>query len=171
MTSATATGTSLTATHLQMLRFSRGATKKMLEGISAARACEQPTNCMNHALWTLGHLASTDDFMLVEFTGQKSALPESWNTLFGMGSTPTSDASKYPSMAEVSKALDERRAVLEKWVASLTPAHMATQTPEGWRPYTPTLGDVPGFIAWHEGYHQGQLAVLRRGLGLGRAFG
>jgi len=168
---STVTANAPTATHLQMLRFSRGATKMMLDGIAPERLCEQPGHCVNNAIWTTGHLASTDDFILVEFAGETSTLPSNWNELFGMGSTPTSDRSKYPPMAELTKALDERRAAVEKWIASLSPAQLASSTPEGWRPYAPTFGDVPGFIAWHEGYHQGQLAVLRRGLGLPRAFG
>jgi len=31
-----------------------------------------------------------------------------------------------------------------------------------------TLGDVMLYLAWHEGYHNGQLAVWRRAAGISR---
>lgn len=167
---STATATQATTAHLQSLRFTRGATRMMLDGITPEQICAQPGPCVNHALWTVGHLAVTDDYFIGEFAGQKASLA-AWNDLFGMGSTPTSDATKYPSLAEIMKVFDERRAVLEKWIGALTAAQLATTTPEAWRPYAPMLGDIPFFVAWHEGYHQGELAVLRKALGLARAFG
>jgi len=170
-TTATTTATSATAMHMQVLRFTRGATEALLKDFPESKYCEQPGPCVNHALWNLGHFASTDDYFAGKFGGTTSMLPPEWDKLFGMGSTPTSDASKYPSIAEVRKAMVTTRAAVEKWVSSLSAAQLSTATPEDWHAYAPTVGDLPPFLAWHEGYHQGQLSVLRRGLGLARAFG
>jgi uncharacterized damage-inducible protein DinB len=168
----TAAPPSAAASQAHMIRLARASTKKMLEGIPQDKLCAQPGSCINHALWIMGHLASSDDYFLKEFGGgAKLALSESWHTLFGMGAKPVADPSKYPSVAEVRKAFDERHAAWVKWVESLTAAQLRQATPEGWRAYAPTLGDLPLFAAWHEGYHAGQLAPIRRGLGLGPAFG
>jgi uncharacterized damage-inducible protein DinB len=43
--------------------------------------------------------------------------------------------------------------------------------PEAWRKYAPTVADTISFFAWHEGYHAGQVSVLRKALGLPNAFG
>ncbi|MCL4212262.1 MAG: DinB family protein [Phycisphaeraceae bacterium] len=157
---------------VHQVRFARGATKKLLEGIPADRCCEQPGSCVNHALWIAGHLACTDDWFLKEFGGAAGfALPEKWHTIFGYGSKPTSDTSQYPSYAEVLKAMDERHGAVVRWLESMTAEQMDTPTAENWRNYAPTLGDLGHFAAWHEGYHGGQLATLRRGFGLPSAFG
>lgn len=157
---------------VHQVRFARGATKKLLEGIPADRVCEQPGSCVNHALWIAGHLACSDDWFLKEFGGAAEfALPEKWHTIFGSGSRPTSDASQYPPFAEVLKAMDERRAALLAWLGSLSREQVDTPTSENWQAYAPTIGDLGHFAAWHEGYHGGQLATLRKAFGLTSAFG
>ncbi len=165
------THTPAAAAQIHQLNFVHGGTKKMLEGIPKDKLCAQPGTCANHALWIVGHLASTDDYFVHEFSGAKMALPEAWHKLFGMNSKPVADASQYPSYEEVSKAFEERRAALIKWFESLTADQLRKPTKEGWTKYAPTLGDVAHFVAWHEGYHCGQLSVVRRGLGLAPTFG
>lgn len=160
-----------TASLLHQLRMSRGGTKLLLAGIPTDQFCTQPMPDGHHAMWIVGHLASTDDYFGKEFAGVASALPKSWHELFGMGSKPASDASRYPAPAEVLQALDDRRAPLEKWIEGLSPEQLAKSNGKDWAPYAPTVGDLPFFIAWHEGYHAGQLAAVRRSLGLPSAFG
>jgi uncharacterized damage-inducible protein DinB len=159
------------ASQLHQLRFARGATSRLLEGIPADKVCAQPGTCVNHVMWLTGHLACVDDSLLKEFTGTRLALPEKWHAIFGMKSKPAADAKEYPSYAEVRKAFDERREAMLKWVGGLGATQLEAPAPEKWRKYAPTIGDVPHFVAWHEGYHSGQIAAVRRGLGLGPAFG
>ncbi len=156
---------------LHLLRFSRGATMKMFDGVPDSKYAAGTDAVPNHGLWTLGHLVTTDDWFAGEFGKVPSGVPASWNELFGMKSRPVPDASKYPSVAEVKKALADRRAALEKWILTLTPAQLAAKTPDDWQTYAPTIEDMLYFIAWHEGYHTGQLAPFRRAVGLGPAFG
>lgn len=160
-----------TASHVHALRFAHDATSRLIDGIPREKLCAQPGSCVNHAMWIVGHLTCTDDYVLKEFAGARPALPESWNKTFGTGSKPTSDPSHYPSPAEVKKAFDERHAALVSWVESLTPEALERSTPEGWQPYAPTVGDVIYFCTWHAGYHGGQLTALRRAFGLPPAFG
>lgn len=159
------------ANAMHLLRFSRGATMKMFEGVPESKYAAGSDAVPNHGLWTLGHLATTDDWFANEFGKVPSGVPASWNDLFGMKSKPLPDASKYPSIAEVKRALEDRRAAVEKWILSLTPAQLAAKTADNWQSFAPTMADVLYFISWHEGYHTGQLAPFRRGIGLGPAFG
>lgn len=160
------------ASQIHQLQFSRGATAMLLKDIPADQRCAQPGPCVNHVMWILGHLACTDDFFLKEFAGAKAlALPEDWHKLFGYGSKPTCDAKAYPPFEMVSKAFDERRAAFIKWHEGLSAAELEQAGPADWQKYAPTLGDVAGFAAYHEGYHGGQLSALRRAFGLSPAFG
>jgi uncharacterized damage-inducible protein DinB len=159
------------AAQLHQLQFARNATSRLLDGIPADKVCAQPGTCVNHAMWITGHLACVDDYFMKEFGGGKLALPEKWHAIFGMKSKPTADAKQYPAYAEVRKAFDERRAAFLKWVGGLSSAQLEGPVSEGWRKYARNVGDVAHFAAWHEGYHSGQIAALRRGFGLGPAFG
>ncbi len=160
-----------TGSHVHALRFAHDSTRKLIDGVPKEKLCAQPGSCANHAMWVVGHLACTDDYILKEFAFAKLALPDSWHKSFGGGSKPTSDPSEYPPPAEVKKAFDERHAALVQWVESLTPEELDKPTPEGWQPYAPTIGDVVYFCTWHSGYHSGQLTALRRAFGLPAAFG
>ncbi len=171
MSASTAVSTSPAATQIQAIRFARGATKKLFEGIPADKMCVIPAGCSKHALWIAGHLATTDAWFVAEFGGGKSTLPEAWNKLFGMNSTASADAKTYPPAAEVLKALDASHAGVLRWLDSLTTEQMEKPMPQEWQAYAPTFGDVPTFAAWHEGYHAGQLSAVRKGLGLAAAFG
>lgn len=88
-----------------------------------------------------------------------------------MDSLPTSDASRYPSMAELRNAMDEQRSAFVKWLESLSAEQLAQPTAERWHAYAATQGDIAYFLAWHEGFHGGQLSTLRRAQQLPRAFG
>jgi uncharacterized damage-inducible protein DinB len=164
------------ASQLHQLRFARGATLRLLDGIPADKRCVQPAIAggaalANHATWIVGHLASTEDFFLAEFSGGTPALSEKWRSLFGGGSTPVDDPAAYPPFEEVMRTFEERREALTRWFESLTVDQIAEPAPEKWRPYAPTLGDLAPFLAYHEGYHGGQLAVARKACGLSPAFG
>lgn len=159
------------AVQLQAIKFARGGTKTLLEGIPADKMCEIPAGCSKHALWIAGHLASTDDWFVAELGGGKSNIPEAWQELFGMKSSANADASLYPPAAEVMKALDASHAAVIKWIGSLTSEQLEKPMPKEWQAYAPTMADVPTFAAWHEAYHAGQLSAVRKGLGLPAAFG
>ena len=159
------------ATQIQAIKFARGATKKILEGIPADKLGVIPAGCSKNAIWIAGHLATTDDWFMTQFGGRKSAVPEAWQKLFSMNSTATADAKAYPQMAEVMKALDAGHAGVLKWLESLTAEQLEAPMPKEWQAFAPNMSDVPTFAAWHEGYHAGQLSMVRKGLGLAPAFG
>jgi uncharacterized damage-inducible protein DinB len=159
------------APQLQAVKFARGGTKKLLEGIPADKLCVIPTGCSKHALWIAGHLACTDDWFVAEFGGGKAKIPEAWQKIFGMNSIANADSKSYPPIAEVMKALDASHAAVIKWVGSLSAEQLQKAMPKEWEAYAPTMANVPMFAAWHEGYHAGQLSAVRKGLGLPAAFG
>jgi uncharacterized damage-inducible protein DinB len=129
----------------------------------------QPAGARNHPAWTLGHL------LYVEAQGARTLglspdLPAGWKERFAPGSEPAPDRRGYPSKSELFERLGGLRIALLGAVEAMSPEDLERQAPP-----TPvlgrcaTLGDVLLYLAWHEGYHNGQLAVWRRAAGIGQA--
>lgn len=133
----------------------------LLAGFPADKATYQPTPTINHALWIVGHLAHTEDWIAGKLDGRPSALPAGYDELFAYGST-LKKADAYPPFDE---AKAQRRAARERLLAGLRAASdekLAETVPEL---ETDLLG-AAFMAAWHEGWHSGQFSILRRGLNL-----
>ena len=150
---------------LSLLAFSHKMISDMLSGVPAEQCTAQSGPVTNHVLWTLGHVAMTNDWLASLIDG-RPALPKAFESLFGMGSVPVVDTSKYPSLAEVRAEFDRGYERLVSAAKKRNDAELLT----------PPLGNSFGFTnnkldsvlkaAWHEGWHIGQIADLRRGLGI-----
>ena len=79
---------------------------------------------------------------------------------------PTRRRSRVEPNATVRSTLKERRAALLEWAASLDAETARERLPENWQAYAPTKGDLPAFMAAHESMHVGQLATIRKALGM-----
>lgn len=120
----------------------------------------------NHALWVLGHLAWTDDYFVAFFSKKPSAISPDWPKRFGMGSTPTTDASAYPSLAQVKDSMCNARDRLIDWFKLMDEKQLLSPLPSDWTGFAPNFACMMNSIAWHEGLHAGQLSVCCRGLGI-----
>ena len=121
-------------------------------------------NC-NHALWFVGHMANTDNFLISLVAPEKATSIEGWANKFGMGSQPSSNAADYPPPEAVVAQMRERRAVLLEVLDSLSEDELAKPTPKGAPDFLPDYASVFELAIWHEGVHSGQLTVTRRALG------
>ena len=85
-------------------------------------------------------------------------------------STPSSDASRYPSKAVLLEALEAAHASIAAALPGIPASRWTESTPiEEIRGFLPTLGDCFVFVmAAHENIHLGQLSAWRRVQGLGR---
>ena len=146
-----------------------GYAKRLVADIPDSGMALQPAPGMNHAAWVLGHLACTAD-MLGAMIGEKPVCPPEWTALFDWNSTPSSDASRYPSKAVLLEALENAHARLAAALAGIPESRWTEPTPiEEIRGFLPTLGDCFVFVmAAHENIHLGQLSAWRRVQGLGR---
>lgn len=124
----------------------------------------------NHALWVLGHLAGGDCWLgsLVGAPGMPD-IPDG-QALFGMGSKPVPDASKYPPLEIVRKAYDQARDALIRWLETASPEALAADLKEKTGGFATDPLDGAMKMAWHEGWHLGQVATLRKALGLKPVF-
>ncbi|MCK4871666.1 MAG: DinB family protein [Phycisphaerales bacterium] len=148
------------------LRMTRDAIVELLDGFPADQAAHRPSDTDNHALWILGHLAVTDEWIIKKL-GEKGQLPAAYDGLFGYQSMVHGSADGYPPFDEVRNQFD---AVRQRLLDVFEAADAATLA-EPLVDYEGDLLGAPLLLAWHEGWHSGQLSSIRRALGLKPAFG
>lgn len=151
---------------LGRLSWARGFTESLIEAVPDDRLTFQPGGNTNHVLWIIGHLAATDDAVLMMCTGQPSGLPESYDALFRSQDRPSPDASVYPPKDELISAMHERRAALRAWVEGWDEGQAFTVVPEELQAFAPDWVQTLYALAAHDLFHAGQVAGCRAALGL-----
>jgi hypothetical protein len=146
--------------------------KMLVADIPEDEMCDQPAGLANHPAWTIGHLSAAAQFG-ISLLGGESSLPEGWAELFGRGSTPVSDPSKYPSKAELLAEFERCHKLITEAAAAAGDAKLAEATPDpDFRQIMPTLSDAVVFILLnHTATHLGQTTMWRRAKGLGAVLG
>ncbi len=128
----------------------------------------QPTpNGGNHPLWVLGHAARAEsDLLDVFILGQQNRFPE-WDGLFEMGTTPSTDASDYPSMDELHAKFESIRAASLAHLETLSEDDLdqPSHAPEELKSYFGTVGACYSAMIVHLSFHAGQVADARRAAG------
>jgi uncharacterized damage-inducible protein DinB len=156
---------------LAALKFSRNNTLAFFEDIPADQLCHSPVSGGNHALWILGHLAQTDDFFLNALGGEPAALPEEYASLFGMGSTPVTDPSAYPSVDDIKTAMAAQRERMVSWFSGMSAERLDAPLQGDFSRFATSHANLMSSLAWHEGLHAGQLTMIRRSVKLAPKFG
>lgn len=143
----------------------------LAEGIDAARFCEQPLPNLNHPAWQFGHLATVSQ-RLCERLEQGPPADPTMLKLFGGGSMPVADSSKYPGKDEIVGAWVEGHAKVVQAVRNVSPEVLARPNPiERMSAALPTIDHlVTMLLTSHESMHLGQLAVWRRAIGIPAMF-
>ena len=128
----------------------------------------QPTsNGGNHPTWILGHLVRSESDLLDGFIlGQPNRFPE-LESLFAMGTTPTTDASQYPSIDELMGKFEVVRAATLAHLNTLSEADLdiSSHAPEKFGPPFATVGACFAAMSGHISFHAGQVADARRAAG------
>jgi DinB superfamily len=148
---------------ISLLEFTRWYSDALLKGIPDDKLTFQPSPTDNHVLWVMGHLAGTDAW-LGGVVGAPVEVPEHIQKFSGMGSKPSPTGN--PPAAEVKKAFVESRAALLNWLKNAPDAALATDLKEKTGGFATDVLDGMLKIAWHEGFHFGQVANIRKALGL-----
>lgn len=154
-----------TAHHLDYLDFAHDMAVKAA-AFPDDKATVQAPGQPNHCLWTLGHLAETYNWAASLFDGNPRSLPAEYATHFGMGSTPTADPKAYPPVAEVRANFDRAFERMRSAAAGMSQAQLNESLKEATRGFADTKLDLIYKMAWHDGWHLGQLSTLRKFLGL-----
>ncbi len=149
-----------------VLKFARKISMDILKDYPEDKFTWQTSPADNHPTWVLGHLAMTDVWFASNVGAAGTTAPAGWDKLFGGGTKPVNDPKKYPSAAEVKKVFDTNRAAVLNWFEGASEKDLALPLTEKTGGFMTDPVDGILKMAWHEGWHMGQVATLRKALGL-----
>lgn len=156
---------------LSALKFVRGMSNDMLKGYPEDRMTHQNSPSDNHPVWVMGHLAMTDGWALSLLGGTAPAIPDTYKEIFGPGTKPTSDSKAYPPAPDVRRVFDDVRTALIRWYETAPDAALTVALSDKSGGFFNDPIDALIKLGWHEGWHFGQVATIRKSLGLPNVMG
>ncbi len=154
----------MTGTELaNMYEFSYGAIKRNLEDLTNEESLVQPPGAGNCLNWVLGHVVAARNTVL-KLAGRPPLVGEEITSHYVRGSNPLQPGDRVPDLATLRGLLSDTQQQLIPALAALSEDHLAQPVPEQMRrpPLTGSVGDALIRLHYHEGYHNGQIGLLRR---------
>lgn len=147
------------------LRRNHGLMLRSLDGFTHDSSLVRAGDGGSNANWLVGHLVDNRDNMLRQL-GAETTWDRDHGRRYARGSRlPEGD--DIEPLDSLAAALEQSQARLEAALEAASPEHLAERSGIGERN---RLSAVE-FLAWHETYHLGQLAVYRRLVGLDGVIG
>jgi hypothetical protein len=144
-----------------IFKLNNGLVTRSLDGLPDEHVWRQPDGGGNPIGWILGH-ATASRATLLGRLGHPFDL--AWAARFSRGSGLEPEAA-YPARAAIEAAWNETHGRLRDAFAALTEARLG-EPPQGPPlPGVKSLADQVAFYAFHESYHVGQIAYVRKLLG------
>lgn len=156
---------------IDQLQWTRQTTLSTFAEFNVGQRLFQAAPGVNHPLWLLGHIAGSEDHLILGYCQGRSLLPPEYGKLFGMRSTPSSDPAAYPSGEEMLESLARVHQAALDYVRNASDDELARtpfgfdKMPEHARQLFPTRLRCCWFHANHEAMHSGQMGYIRRLLG------
>jgi DinB superfamily len=148
--------------HIPTLQMQFGTTfgnlQKHLEVFDQESAVKSGPNAGNSAAWLLAHIISSRQVPLL-ITGAKPLWDGDRLKRWGRDAAPLA-GDETLDLEQLRSDLYASQEALMARLSSLTEDDLARTIPMG------TVGSVLAFLSTHEAHHTGQLAALRRSLGL-----
>jgi hypothetical protein len=151
---------------LDALHFARLCTRDLLEGFPEEQLVHQLAPGDVHALWILGHLAVSDEWIEGMIAPFESRLPAHYKKSFGHKSIPIPEPGYYPMLPEVREHFESSRRQLIAAVENAEPEQLLRELGDAGVGFASDPLDAVNKTAWHEGWHAGQLSRIRRAIGL-----
>jgi DinB family protein len=143
--------------------------KRAVQGIPPERWFEQPGKDSNPLVWVAGHLVISRALALKTLGSEWSA---PWEKLFDRGAKLVAPE-QYPGVESIVNAWEEVSGKLSTALSGVScetlarPISDALPVPA----FRATVGGKIALLAFHETYHIGQAAFLRKWLGYGQVVG
>jgi hypothetical protein len=146
-----------------------GFLKDTLKDFSDADLFVRPCPGANHTAWQLGHLISAENHMIGAMDPKGAiTLPADFGDLFNKEASKNDDAAKfgkYTTKEDLLSLFEKTRNATIAWAGNVAPADLDKPSPEKFRSWMPTYGDLLAAQSWHVTMHIGQFQVIRRKLG------
>jgi hypothetical protein len=151
---------------LSQIGFARNYTLSILAGIDDSHWFTMPPGCPTHVAWQVGHVAMAEyGLCLFRQRGRQPVdlelMSSAFRKLFSRGTVPDSDASKYPSPAEIRTTFDRVHAQVQREAPAFTEEQLKEAVDMPYAVEATKLGALL-FSSHHEMLHAGQLGLLRR---------
>jgi hypothetical protein len=134
---------------------------RALDGLDHDALRRRLSDTTNPPLWIAGHLASVR-FGIAGMLGLRRENP--LGKTFVRGSVV--DVSALPDVETIRGAWTEGSALLRQGLEEATAEQLAQPSPRKFPIDDASLRGALTFLSWHEGYHLGQMSLLRRWHGL-----
>ena len=146
-----------------MYEFSYGAIKRNLEDVTNEESLVQPPGAGNCLNWVLGHIVAARNTVL-KLAGGTPVVGEDVAAHYRRGSDPLKAGEKVPDLATLRGLLSDTQHQLVPALAALSDDALTQPVPEAMRrpPLTGSVADALIRLHYHEGYHNGQIGLLRR---------
>ncbi len=112
----------------------------------------------NSVNWVLGHLVQTRNAVL-RLSGAEAIWDDALMLVYSAQEDVVFDPARALPLERLIADLDESQVRLRAALPGITPERLAAPSIFG------TVGAALAFLTFHEGYHSGQLGILRRVLG------
>ncbi len=122
---------------------------------------EPSGNCIN---WVLGHIISARGMMLLLTGAGAPIFSAEEAAVFQRGSSAMKSGNEGIELSRLKSALEESQKKLVPALQALSDEALAADVPEKFKrpPLTGSVGDALARLCYHEGYHNGQIGILRR---------
>jgi uncharacterized damage-inducible protein DinB len=142
-----------------MFQFSHGVLTRNLEGITAEESLRAPGSGGNSLNWVLGHLLSYRNRIL-SLLGEPPAWDSPRAVRYARGSAPLGPDDDPVPFDILCAGFDRSQELLLAALQSASAEKLAATNERG-----EPLAQRLAMLAFHEGYHGGQIGLLRRLLG------
>ena len=136
--------------------------KQQTAGVTDEESLIQPpfhSNCIN---WVMGHILTSRSGLMIAL-GMEPIWSEDKRATYQRGSEPITDVNKDKAIAFEDMLRDYNQSQ-EQIIACLKTKSVDDFNQPSDRPNT-TLGERMAYGAWHEGYHAGNIDILRQMVG------
>lgn len=148
----------------EIYRLHRRLLLNCLDGMDDATATRPLAPATNHAAFLALHLIEVRHWLLGNLLGRETTNP--FAELSG-GAQGIDDIPRFPTVKELNAAWEEVSDHLEGALEELGEEQLEAPVEPSFPVADGSLAGALAFLAQHEAYHVGQLALLRKGLGLG----
>ena len=151
------------------LRTARRMTLGLLADIPHEKWTWQLFEGQNHVAWTCLHLVLADDWGPTSVGQREKPFVDRWEALVSAGPDP--DPARWPSPDALLEMMAQAHARYLSCLEALTDDDLTRPTQGALAPFAPVFGCLVDSHVWHEGFHGGQIAVIRKALNLPPAWG
>lgn len=146
--------------------------RKLVADVECADCAKPVYDEAKHPAWTLSHLSIASG-MTAAFldpaagAGPLGGVPEAWAEVSAPGVSITNERDRFAKKDDLLAELERTHAIVAHLFENVSEEHLASVFPiPDYRAFWPTVGDGAFYMmAYHEGWHLGQLSQWRRAAG------